>query len=324
MRSRKRGFTLIELLVVIAIIAVLVALLLPAVQQAREAARASQCKNNMKQIGLALHNYHDTHSILPPAYLYLPGGGGLQGAPAANGDTGPGWAWGMIILPYMEQQNLYNSFNVNAPCWAPQNSASALVSVSSYLCPSATSPGDVYNVIDGSSPSPVTLATFARSNYVVSAGNFGIWNDPSPDLTKIANGVFYRNSHNRFRDISDGLSSTVFAGEKTPYHSDSTWVGVVPGAVTCATPRFAFAGCDLGPAQVNVHSGPGGPNETPPLIFPPGCFQFTDEMNAQHAGNSGGNVLFGDGSVRFLNKYMDGPTWAAMNTRAGGEVIGAY
>ena len=322
MRIQRKGFTLIELLVVIAIISVLVSMLLPAVQQAREAARNSQCKNNLKQMGLALHNYHETNNVLPPSYLYLPGGGGLQGPPdPTNGDAGPGWAWGMLILPYLDQTPLYNSFNVNVPCWNPQNAASARISIPTYLCPSATNDTPIYNVVDTNGN---TLATFARGNYVVSAGNFGIWNNPSPDLTNIANGVFYRNSRTRFRDISDGLSTTVFAGEKTPYHSDSTWVGVVAGAVTCPRPRFAAAGCDLGPAQVNVHSGPGGPNEIPPLIFPPGSFQFTDEMNSQHTGNSGGNVLLGDGSVKFMSKFMDGLTWAAMNTRAGGEVVGAY
>src|SRR6516165_389339 len=124
---RRRAFTLIELLVVIAIIAVLVALLLPAVQQAREAARRSQCKNNFKQIGLALHNYEGTHGVLPLAYLHMPGGGGVNGPPdPTSGDAGPGWAWGMMILPFMEQGTVYDAFNTLLPCWSPQNAGPAL------------------------------------------------------------------------------------------------------------------------------------------------------------------------------------------------------
>src|SRR5262249_3540753 len=137
MRSRRqKGFTLIELLVVIAIISILTALLLPAVQQAREAARKTQCKNNLKQIGIALHNYHDVHNVLPPAYLYLPGGGGQQGPPdPTNGDAGPGWAWGMLILPQMEQTNLHDAFNVNLPSWDPTNATAARTTLPVYNCP---------------------------------------------------------------------------------------------------------------------------------------------------------------------------------------------
>ena len=318
--SKRRGFTLIELLVVIAIIAILMALLLPAVQQAREAARRSQCKNNVKQLGLALHNYHDTHSVLPAAYLFQPGGGGAQGTPnLTNGDAGPGWAWGMMILPFMEQAPLRTKFDDNLPCWNAANAGPAKTTVAAYLCPSAVNPGKNYNVVNATG---TTLAVFARSNYVVSAGNLGVWDNPAADLSSVANGCFYRNSSTRFADVVDGLSNTVFAGEKTPSHSDSTWVGVVPGAVTCPTPQYAAAGCDLGPAQVNVHSGPGGPNETPPQIFPPGCFQYADEMNSDHTG--GGHVLFGDGSVKFISRFLDGPTWAALNTRAGKEVVGQF
>jgi prepilin-type N-terminal cleavage/methylation domain-containing protein len=318
-RSRRRGFTLIELLVVIAIIAVLIALLLPAVQQAREAARRAQCINNFKQLGLALHNYHDTNTVFPPSYLTLPGGNAVMGSPSADGDTGPGWTCLMLMLPQLEQTNLYNSFNINLPCWAPQNATPAKQTLNVFLCPSATNGTGTYSVVGGSGN---VLATFARGNYVANAGRIDCWDDPAADLSSIADGPLYRNSVTRIASITDGLSNTVFFGEQTPYHSDSTWVGVVPGSVTCPTATFAFAGCDAAAPQINVHSGP-GINETPPIIHPPNSnFGYVDEMYSQHM--SGGHVLLGDGSVRFASKFMDGSVWSALATRAGGEVVSSW
>src|SRR5439155_5691286 len=126
------------------------------------------------------------------AYLYLPGGGGVQGPPdPTSGDAGPGWGWGMLVLPYMEQTPLYEAFNVSVPCWSPQNAAPALTVIPSYVCPSSPRPSDTYPVVDGNGN---TLAIFSRGNYVVSQGNYGAWSDPSPDLSYISNGVFYRNS----------------------------------------------------------------------------------------------------------------------------------
>jgi prepilin-type N-terminal cleavage/methylation domain-containing protein len=318
--SSKRGFTLIELLVVIAIIAVLIALLLPAVQQAREAARRTQCKNNLKQIGLALHNYHDIFSVFPPSFLVLPGGSATMGSPAPiTGDTGPGWTVLAMLLPQIEQANLYNSLNINLPCWHAQNSAFVQRQIPPYLCPSALNGTGVYAVVDGSSN---VLATFARGNYVASAGRKDVWDETAADLSTIADGVFYRNSRTQMRDVSDGLSNTVFFGEQTPYHSNSTWVGIVPNSVTCPTAQFAYAGCDAAAPQINVHSGP-GIFESPPIIHPPNSnFGYVDEMYSQH--DSGGHVLLGDGSIRFASKYMDGVTWSGLATRAGSEVIGDW
>ncbi len=315
-RNIPRGFTLIELLVVIAIIAVLISLLLPAVQQAREAARRAQCINNLKQIGLALHNYHDTNNVFPPSYLTLPGGNAVMGPPSVNGDTGPGWTGLMLLLPQLEQGNLYNSFNINLPCWAPQNATLAQKQLPVFQCPSATNGTGAYNVVDGGGK---VLATFARGNYVANAGRIDCWDDPSPNLSSVADGPFYRNSVTRMASITDGLTNTVFFGEQTPYHSDSTWVGIVPGSVTCPTAPFAFAGCDQAAPQINVHSGP-GINEFPPIIHPPNSnFGYVDEMYSQHT--SGCHVLMGDGSVRFASKYMDGVLWSGLATRAGGEVV---
>src|SRR5579864_5723515 len=124
----KRGFTLIELLVVIAIIAVLVALLLPAVQQAREAARRSQCKNNLKQVGLALQNYHGSRNTFPPGYVSTFDGSG--------NDTGPGWGWGAMILPELDQAPLQNGISFTQPIEAAANATARVTTLSASLCPS--------------------------------------------------------------------------------------------------------------------------------------------------------------------------------------------
>src|SRR5438105_382085 len=125
MHRYRAGFTLIELLVVIAIIGVLIGLLVPAVQQVRESASRAQCANNLKQIGLALHSYENVHKRFPPAYVRT---SGRQSAtvngisyPDDNWNGSPGWAWGTLLLPYLEQTALYRSLNLNLPCWAPQN-----------------------------------------------------------------------------------------------------------------------------------------------------------------------------------------------------------
>src|SRR5436190_12519131 len=138
----RRGFTLIELLVVIAIMAVLMGLLLPAVQKVREAASRLQCQNNLKQIGLALHNYEGVNGVFPPAYVTQnPAADGSAfgvsyGDEYRNGPTG--FAWGVFLLPFLEQDNLYRQFDRDQPCWAPVNVLPARTRVNVFLCPSAT------------------------------------------------------------------------------------------------------------------------------------------------------------------------------------------
>jgi prepilin-type N-terminal cleavage/methylation domain-containing protein len=349
--SARRAFTLIELLVVIAIISTLIALLLPAVQAARESARRIQCVNNLKQIGLALHQYHDVNLCLPPSYV--------QGSATATGtvdgvnfpDLGynnqNGWAWGALIMPYIEQGNLFKKLNMDLPCWAPQNATAVQTQVSVFLCPSSSKPGgyDPYSVQQytagtNANPENATPYTppvlFAHCHYAVNAGQNGPWNRSTPysiDFTvpepvtvgskvemDIINGPFYRNSRTRLRDVTDGLSCTIFAGEDSPILTDKTWVGVVPWTVTPPGP-VGIGNNNSGGCMVGVHSGP-DIHDHPYVIIHPPCDPLgdIDEMYSEHSAATGCNVLFGDSSVRWMSAFIDQNTWFALSTMNGGEM----
>ncbi len=337
---------------VIAIIGILVGLLLPAVQKVREAAARIQCQNNLKQIGLALHNYEGVNRQFPPAYVtanpYADGTayGVTYGDEYRNGP--PGWAWGVFLLPYIEQDNLYRRFNLNEPCWSPVNAAAARTRVSIFICPSATGGSDGFEVqrqgADARHGEPIVRSDgsrvfFAHSHYVTNAGVHQPWGrataycydydvpEPVPANNNIPariDGPFYRNSRTTVAMVSDGLSNTVFVGEHSSVLSNKTWVGVVPGAVT--PPRLDLrpwpsenngAGCLVG-----IHSGPDTHDHPQVIIHAPNNpFGHTDEMWSEHTG-PGSNVLFGDGSVRFISAFIDPYTWVALSTRDGGEVTG--
>ena len=316
-RPLRRGFTLIELLVAIAIIGLLIALLMPAVQAARETARRGQCANHLKQIGHGLEMYHGVWRRYPPAYVSVPGGDAVVGpADPVTGDAGPGWTMLWSILPHVEQGPLFASFDARATCWAPQNAASARTVLPVYLCPSADGNDPLISVRDDAGNE---LAVFSRTNYVANAGAPEVWDEPLADLSHEADGPFYRNSRTRDADIRDGLSQTVFLGEQTPSHCDSTWVGIVPGAINCPTPRYAAAGCDLAATFINVASGP-SPHHGAPVIHPPLALPgYVDVMFSDHPG--GCNVLMGDGGVRFVAATISSQTWWALATRATGDVI---
>lgn len=317
------GFTLIELLVVIAIIAILVSLLLPAVQQAREAARLTQCRNNLKQLGLAFHSYHDAHQTFPAAYL------ADTRHPLRDRATldGPGgYSWAAMLLPYFEQASLYQQFDVNRPCWDAANASAARTRLSMLLCPSATGTESTMSV---RSATRTVLAEFGRSTYVVNAGQEEPWGFTADDYRSVADGPFYRNSRVRAADITDGLSSTVFLGEHVPVLSDKTWVGVVPGARVCTNnpSRFPLTDCDAAATLVNVHAGP-AVDEIDPVtgfapIHPPNSpLSHVCQMYSQH--NGGALVLLGDGSARFISELIHQPTWAALCSIRKGEVVGEY
>jgi len=343
-QQSRRGFTLIELLVVIAIIGVLVGLLLPAVQAARGSARRMQCVNNLKQMGLALANYESGHQVYPPAYL---GDSRLSGTaygvsfPDGNLNTVSGFAWGALSLPYLEQAPVYASFNFNLPCWAPDNTTSARTKLSVFICPSATGGSDGYTVHryangnaqapdDGGPFSPEII--FAHSHYVSNAGVNQTWGRPpaySLDFdvpepmpigpANVINGPFYRNSRTRPSSVTDGLSNTVFLGERTSKLCDHTWVGVVPFGITWPKPPWP-SDPNSGGDMVGCHSGPDTHDHPQVIIHAPNHpFGHTDEMYSEDG--DGGNVLLGDGSVKFIKKTIYPWTWVALSTRNQGEII---
>jgi len=346
LRCSRAAFTLIELLVVIAIIAILIGLLLPAVQKVRDAAARTQCANQLKQIGLALHNYEGARKMFPPAYVTQnPNADGVAfgvsyGDENRNGPTG--FAWGTFLLPFLEQDAVYRQFDLNQPCWAPVNAPAARTKVAAFLCPSATGGSDGFtiekegaDVRHGVPFSPTIF--FAHSHYVTNAGVHQPWGrttaycydydvpEPIPENNSQPariDGPFYRNSKTSVASVSDGLSNTVFIGEHSSVLSNKTWVGVVPGAVT--PPRLDLrawpsenngAGCLVG-----IHSGPDTHDHPEVIIHAPNDpFGHTDEMWGEHG--IGCNVLFGDGSVRFITTFINPNTWVAISTRDGGEAV---
>lgn len=298
----RKGFTLIELLVVIAIIAILIALLLPAVQQAREAARRTECKNNLKQMGLALHNYHDTFSTFPPGWI----GVDVNVASAHEGVNGAGW--GTMILPYLDQSPLYNRFNPNFGIEHPLNDPFRLQTLTVFRCPSDPQP-DRFAIEEEGSPGTV-ICELPIANYVGSFGTFELHdceNTPgTPPVTAagqcIGDGVFYHNSRVNFRDIIDGTSNTFMVGERRtnePLGWYSTWVGRV------AEGEEAFQ------RILGVFDHP--PNS------PVGHF---DDFSSRHVG--GAQFVLADGHVRFVSENINEHVYRAVGTIRGGEVVGEF
>ena len=337
---RSRGFTLIELLVVIAIIAVLIALLLPAVQAAREAARRAQCVNNLKQIGLALHNYHQSLNILPPGHF---------------GTGWNDWSCTVMLLPYMEQTQLYNTINFantgdaadpNTSTNPNQTAFRAKINV--LICPS-----DIDRLTNG----------LGHHNYAGNAGN-------SPEAFfdnnghKANTGLFFSVNNCLpvgFRDILDGTSNTAAYSEKVkgigdqvalldrllptsaivgvPVNTGSTaqgWQDVIPNdyyqRCLATSPQNAANLATNGAISEGEWWWDGHP-ETGLYnhIMPPNLWSCDDSNNSwvndaaaatassRHGG--GVNVLMADGSVRFIKSTVSPPTWWALGSRDGGEVI---
>jgi prepilin-type N-terminal cleavage/methylation domain-containing protein/prepilin-type processing-associated H-X9-DG protein len=313
MSRSKRGFTLIELLVVIAIIAILIALLLPAVQQAREAARRSQCKNNLKQIGLAMHNYHDAHSCFP----------------FGQGGTNNRYSAISQMLPFLDQAPLFNRINFSVTTTDPANDLARTTELPVLRCPS-----------DFDNPQPQAGGAV---NYMANKGSGVVWQlATGPNAGMPApNGVFYYQSVTRFRDITDGTSNTAAFSERLLTDGSNGVVSPVadvffhPGEP--ATADEAVTMCNA--LDINDLA-----NQFPlfmgaPWIDGQHTYLHTNVPNGRSCGfftilrasmppssrHTGGvHLLLCDGSVRFVGENISMAIWRGLGTRAGAEVIGEF
>ena len=310
MSPKRLGFTLIELLVVIAIIAILVALLLPAVQQAREAARRTQCKNNLKQLGLALHNYHDTSNQLPIS----------QGmAPNSAGQNFLQRTWARSILPFVEQQAIYNQWDWSRGHASGTNRALTKTGIPVFKCPSSSA-GQIVTVTgtgaDVDHPDGPTFQAGVMEYF----GNSVNWDFPghvTSDALQLQGMIPYHTEGIKFRDVTDGLSNTVMVGE-------------VAGGEKYLQANFKVAGLQhatQGTWATRNRTGL-GPFDATGVVYGGG----NKVMNANNYNGSNyysfhvGSVqfLFGDGTVRTLSENIDIETAFRIFVRNDGNPTGEF
>jgi prepilin-type N-terminal cleavage/methylation domain-containing protein len=320
-RARRSGFTLVELLVVIAIIGILVALLLPAIQAAREAARRTQCTNNLKQVAMALHNYHDTHKVFPP--------GIVDNNPAYNSaidvqNNLNGLAWSALILPFIEQAPLYDEMRGQTQefmrHWERDLAnttaviAAARVGIPTYNCPS-----------DTMAALNTKRSNFGKNNYLGNSGN---------NAAIDRHGIFWVNSRVGMRDIDDGTANTVLVIERTGTTDNRRRncgeISVAPGLVNCNWNAGLWIGARFIGSQVAWHPGL---NSTDVDSYGGQNLTYLINSSNRDWGPSWGNgsdhpgglqMALCDGAVRFVNESVDMLTYRHLRRRNDGEVIGGY
>jgi prepilin-type N-terminal cleavage/methylation domain-containing protein/prepilin-type processing-associated H-X9-DG protein len=335
-RRKRRGFTLIELLVVIAIIAVLIALLLPAVQAAREAARRTQCVNNFKQLGLAMHNYHDTQGTFPIGRMGI----GYNYAP----QPGQRRTWAFSIMPYFEQSAVFNAINFSLQFYEAPNTTIIRLQFTAFQCPS-----DTPSIQEPDTPYPR-----GKGNFAVNWGNTNFaqddatlatalgwsatnpWNTGPLGLQGAPGGVYFAGAPFRgniskgIRDITDGTSNTILCSEVI--------MGANQAGGTAYDHRGDIFNDDLDCTMFMTYTTPnsqvpdglGGDANGRPWcsygLIPnvPPCNGVTPTFNASRSRHPGGvNTLMADGSVKFMKNTVNLATWRALGSMGGGEVISA-
>ncbi len=338
MGKRRAGFTLIELLVVIAIIGVLIALLLPAVQAAREAARRMQCTNNLKQMGLALHNYESSVGSLPPTLC-------ITGTTSTVTWTN-GFGAHPRIMPYAEQGPLFNAINFDLDMATVYNTTVRVQVINMLICPSENKPS--YRETSG--------GKLAISNYGYVVGDWFVWGGLGSSVA--GRSAFGPNLSRRLADFTDGLSNTLWASEGKAFMD---YIRDCPSLANINTPNgipspdadpYAVApeylsGCVLKPGEGRTEWYESGAHHSgittawPPnrrIVGGPGKIYPDTDLNSNreklgkptyaaatarsyHPG--GVNALFGDGSVKFIKSSISGQNWRSLGTVAGGEIVGS-
>ncbi|MBW3540405.1 MAG: DUF1559 domain-containing protein [Planctomycetes bacterium] len=296
-RSRRRGFTLIELLVVVAIIGVLLSLVLPAVQQAREAARRTMCKGRLSQLALAVLNYEEAHNVLPPGYVT-----------ATGGRSEPAWGWAAMLLPYLEQRPLYDGLNPGPRRLiqvVDQSPELVQMRLPMFVC--ASDDGEPLSDPERQIFRNAALATrrVGRSNYVGVAGT-------QLELeTSAGNGVFSRNSSVRIANITDGPSQTLLFGERRSRdHKAAVWCGVDTAKPDLTPDRLR----NFGPVYVLGATG----------IRPNATASLDDLMGFSSRHPGGVQFAVADGSVRFLSENINQTTLLRLGNRRDGEAVGEF